>query len=160
MAATTISQGRDGSKNLAIKINLRTLSLYCDNSYSLTLSNIGEPSSIWIPRIKFSFKKRNKFPRRVFTPSIKRTTRQFYVEVVQKRQRNVLKSVMHVQICFSPTIFFLWQKNLPSMMTRRATQNSTQSVSSMLADDLCLLYCRLKSEVCMMASLNMLLMLI
>ena len=35
-----------------------------------------------------------------------------------------------------------------------------QLVSSMLADDLCLLYCRLKSEVFMTASLNMSLKLI
>ena len=41
------------------------------------------------------------------------------------------------------------------MMTGNTTQNSLQSVSSMLADDLCLLYCSLKSEVGMKASLNM-----
>ena len=35
----------------------------------------------------------------VFTSSIKRETRRFHVVVVQQRQRNVQKSVMHVQSC-------------------------------------------------------------
>ena len=119
------------------------------------------------PRVEFVgtnpvSKREIKFCCRLFTPSIKRLIRQFYDEVVQKRQRNVPKSVMHVPIFFPQLklFFFLWQTNIPSMMTRNTTQNSLQSVSSMLADDLCLLYCRLKSEVCMTASLNMSLKLI
>ena len=35
----------------------------------------------------------------VFTSSIKRETRWFHVVVVQQRQRNVEKSVMHVPSC-------------------------------------------------------------
>ena len=35
----------------------------------------------------------------MFTFSIKREIRHFYVVVVQKRQRNVQKSVMHVRSC-------------------------------------------------------------
>ena len=38
--------------------------------------------------------------RLVFTSSTKREIRQFHVVVVQWRQRNVQKSVMHVQSCF------------------------------------------------------------
>ena len=37
--------------------------------------------------------------RLVYTSSIKRETRWFHVVVVQQRQRNVQKSVMHVQSC-------------------------------------------------------------
>ena len=43
-----------------------------------------------------------KFRRCLFTFSIKREIRHFHVVVVQKRQRNVQKSVMHVQSwCFA-----------------------------------------------------------
>ena len=38
----------------------------------------------------------------VFTSSTKREIRQFHVVVVQRRQRNVQKSVMHVQSCCFP----------------------------------------------------------
>ena len=35
----------------------------------------------------------------MFTPSTKREIRQFHVVVVQRRQRKVQESVVHVQIC-------------------------------------------------------------
>ena len=38
----------------------------------------------------------------VFTSSTKREIRQFHVVVVQRRQRNVQKSMMHVQSCCTP----------------------------------------------------------
>ena len=95
------------------------------------------------PRVEFVgtnpvSKREIKFCCRLFTPSIKRLIRQFYDEVVQKRQRNVLKSVMLVPIFFPllKLFFFLWQTNIPSVMSRNTTQNSLQRVSSMLADDL------------------------
>ena len=37
-------QRRDGNENVALKVNLRSFSLYRDYSYPLTLSNVGEPS--------------------------------------------------------------------------------------------------------------------
>ena len=44
----------------------------------------------------------------VFTSSIKREIRHFHVVVVQRRQRNVQKSVMHVQsCCFSSPHFYI-----------------------------------------------------
>ena len=46
-----------------------------------------------------SLEREGKILRRVFTSSIKRAIRQFHVLVVQWRQRNALKSVMHVQSC-------------------------------------------------------------
>ena len=45
-----------------------------------------------------------KFRRRLFTFSIKHEIRHFFVVVVQKRQRNVQKSVMHVQSCCFKTV--------------------------------------------------------
>ena len=46
------------------------------------------------------FKKRKKIRRRLFTSPIEREIRYFHVVVVQWRQRNVQKSVMHdVQTC-------------------------------------------------------------
>ena len=46
-----------------------------------------------------SSERERKFRRRLFTSSIKREIRNFHVVVVQWRQRNVQKSVMHVQSC-------------------------------------------------------------
>ena len=43
-------QRRDGDKNVAWKLNLRSFSLYSDYSYPLTLSMVGEPSWSWISR--------------------------------------------------------------------------------------------------------------
>ena len=40
-----------------------------------------------------------KFDRCLFMPSLKRDIRHFHVEVVQKQERNVQKSVMYVQSC-------------------------------------------------------------
>ena len=43
-------QRRTSEENVALKVNLRSFSLYRDYSYLLTLSNVREPSRIWIPR--------------------------------------------------------------------------------------------------------------
>ena len=90
---------RDGSENVALKTNLRSFGLYRDYSSSHTLSNVGERCRSSIFRNIFKFRKRIKFRRRLFTSSIKSEIRQFHVVVVQKRQRNVSKSAMHVQSC-------------------------------------------------------------
>ena len=45
------------------------------------------------------FRMRKKISSRLFTSSIKREIRHFLVVVVQWRQRNVQKSMMHVQSC-------------------------------------------------------------
>ena len=37
-------QGRGGTDNVALKVNLRSFSLYRNYFYPLTLSNVGEPS--------------------------------------------------------------------------------------------------------------------
>jgi len=43
-------QRRNSKENVALKVNLRSFSLYRYYSYLLTLSNVREPSWIWIPR--------------------------------------------------------------------------------------------------------------
>ena len=56
-----------------------------------------------------------KFCRCLFTSSIKHEIRHFHVVVVQKRERNVQKSVMHVQsCCFAyKTYCFLTSRGCP-----------------------------------------------
>ena len=50
-------------------------------------------------RTASKFKKRKESCCLLFPSSTKREIRQFHVVVVQRRQRNVQKSVMHVQSC-------------------------------------------------------------
>ena len=60
-----------------------------------------EPYSRWVP-LKgpdSSSEREIKFRRCLFTSSVKREIRHFKVVVVQKRKRNVQKSVMHVGSC-------------------------------------------------------------
>ena len=50
-----------------------------------------------------------KFRRCLFTSSIKHKSKHFHVVVVQKRERNVQKSVMHVQsCCFAYKTYFFF----------------------------------------------------
>ena len=48
-----------------------------------------------------SLERERKIRRRLFALSIKPEIRHFHVVVVQWRQRNLQKSVMHVQSCFA-----------------------------------------------------------
>ena len=75
----------------------------------------------------------------VLTYFVKRVIRKFYVAIMQRRLRNVHKSVMHVESCFSDIshLFFssslcrsrrrclssllLWSRNCASMVTWRHT---------------------------------------
>ena len=53
-----------------------------------------------------SLKRERKIRRRLFTFSITREIRHFHVVVVKRRQRNVQKSVIHVQTgCFANQIY-------------------------------------------------------
>ena len=60
------------------------------------MSNVGEIS--W--GLHSSLERETKIRRRLFTSSAKREVRHFHVQIVQWRQRNAQKSVMHVQSCF------------------------------------------------------------
>ena len=84
-----------GIKEVAWNVNLRACNLYPDYSNSFILSNASE---LFLSRISSLERERN-LSCRLFTSSIKREIRHFPVVVVQWRQRNVQKSVMHVQSC-------------------------------------------------------------
>ena len=75
-------------------------SLYRDYSNSLTLSNASELVWSWmsINHIQV-YKEKQKFRHCLFTSSTKREIGHYHLVVVQWRQRNVQKSVMHVQSC-------------------------------------------------------------
>ena len=67
--------------------------------------------------------KENESRCRVFTSSTKREIRHFYVVVVQRLQRNVQKSVMHVQSCcfaklLKPIAFLTFSLTSPSSLLR------------------------------------------
>ena len=67
--------------------------------------------------------KENESRCRVFTSSTKRDIRHFYVVVVQRLQRNVQKSVMHVQSCcfaklLKPIAFLTFSLTSPSSLLR------------------------------------------
>ena len=71
-------------------------------------SNVGELSWSWILKNNISrFRKRRKFRHGLFTSSLKREVTHFHVVVVQWWQRNVQKSVLHVQ-CFFFAYWTYW----------------------------------------------------
>ena len=77
-------------------MNSHFFSLYRDYSSSLTLSNASELFCSWIS-IKH-IQERKNFVIYVYVLH-KREIRYFHVVVVQWRQRNIQKSVMHMQSC-------------------------------------------------------------
>ena len=121
-------------------MNLRSFSPYSDYSYPLTLSNVGEPPWSWISRNHSQGSKREiKFRRCLFTSSFNRKIRHLHVVVVQKQERNVQKSVMHVRsCCFAyQTNWFFWSSRcrprlwiFKSLITRqwRSTLRVIQSL--------------------------------
>ena len=97
---------------MSLKVNLRSFNLYCDSN-SLTLSNASE--LFWSPcqflQLYPSSERERNFRRCSFTSSIKREIGLFHVVVVQRHQRNVQKSMLHVKsCCFAySTYFFFWR---------------------------------------------------
>ena len=67
---------------------------------------------------RIQVRERMKFRRCLFTLCIKREIRHFHIAVVQKRQRNAQKSVIHVQrCCFAyQTYCFFLAFSLPSCL--------------------------------------------
>ena len=63
------------------------------------MSNVGESPWSWFLRDYTSFERERKIRFRLFTSSIQREIRHFQAVVVQWRQRNLQKSVLHVQSC-------------------------------------------------------------
>ena len=92
-------QRRNGKENFAEKVNLSSSSVYRDYSYPPILSNVGGPSWSGLQGTISKFRREIKFRRCSFTFSIPGEIRHFHLIVVQKRQRNIKKSVMRVQSC-------------------------------------------------------------
>ena len=68
--------------------------------------------------LKFRRRKENSIRHRLFTSSIKLEIRHCHVLVVKARQRNVQKSVMHVQrFCFAPQTYFFLTSLLPTPLS-------------------------------------------
>ena len=89
----------DGYENVTEKVNLRCLKLYRAYSIAFNSSNVGKFFRSWILKDCIQFQ---EISRKLssFVPVLdKREIRQFHVVVLQRRQRNVQKSVMHVQSC-------------------------------------------------------------
>ena len=78
----------DGYENVTQKVKSRCFKLYRAYSFSFNSSNVDNFLWIWILKDCIEVQKKKK-----------REIRYFHVVVVQRRQRNVQKSVMHVQSC-------------------------------------------------------------
>ena len=91
----------DGAKNVLFMMNSRCFKLCRVYSNSLKMSNVPRQISLelitWAPHS--SLDREKNIRHRLFTSSIKFAIRHFHVVIVQGRQRNVQKSVMHVQSC-------------------------------------------------------------
>ena len=70
--------------------------------FQATYQALGNLSGLESKGLNLSSGKKKKENCLVFTSSIKREIRQFHVVVVKQRQKNVQKSVMHVQNCCFP----------------------------------------------------------
>ena len=90
----------DGYENVTQKVNSHFLKLYRACSISFNSSNVGKFFWSWILKdsIKVQEMKKKSYCL-VYSFSTKREIMQFHVVVVQRRLRNVQKSVMHVQSC-------------------------------------------------------------
>ena len=73
--------------------------LYRPYSISFNLSNVSNFFRSWILKHKIKGQEKKTSRCLVFTSSTKREMRHFHVVVVPWWQRNVQKSMMHVQIC-------------------------------------------------------------
>ena len=87
-------------ENVTEKVNSRCLKLYCVSSMSFDSSNAGKFFSELNSKGLYQNSAKEKESCCLVFPSLtKYEIRHFHVIVVERRQRNVQKSVMHVQIC-------------------------------------------------------------
>ena len=86
-------------------MNLRSCSLCPDYCHPFTSSKVGELAALKLNAKEpyLSAEREIRFCRHLFTFSLKCKIMQFHVEIVQKRQRNIQKSVMRVQSCHFPS---------------------------------------------------------
>ena len=103
------------------KLNFAVLNLILLILFQATYQALGNFSGVDSKGLNLSSgKKKEENCCLVFTSSIKREIRQFHVVVVQRRQRNVQKSVMHVQNCCFPYLKLLLFRRYRSRRRRRA----------------------------------------
>ena len=94
--------GSHQTENVTQKVKLHCFKLHRSYSVSFICQMLGKFSGVKSERTASKFRKRKwKLLCYVFTFSFKpvREIRRFHVAVVQRRLRNVQKSVMHVQSC-------------------------------------------------------------
>ena len=86
-------------------MNLRSCSLCPDYCHPFTSSKVGELAALKLNAKEpyLSAEREIRFCRHLFTFSLKCKIMQFHVEIVQKRQRNIQKSVMRVRSCHFPS---------------------------------------------------------
>ena len=103
----------DGNENFSFKMSSRFGNLCRVYTNSLKMSNVGEFSRSWFLGDRIQVRER-KIRCRLFTSSIKRAIRHFYVKVMKWRQRKVQNGVMNVQsYCFAQQtycFFFKWKR--------------------------------------------------
>ena len=111
-----------------LKVNLRCLKLNRAYSISFNSSNVGQFfGGLNLKGLHQSSGKEKESCCLLFPSSTKREIRQFHVVVVQRRQRNLQKKVMHAQSCL-----FCWSKlisdflpfSLPSPSSFRKLPNN------------------------------------
>ena len=107
----------------------RYLTLYRAYSISFNSSNVGKLFWSWILTdcIKVQEKKRKESCCLVFPSSTRREIRHFHVVVVQRRQRNVQKSVMHVSSCCFANLNLLLFRRSRSRHRRRCLSSLLRS---------------------------------
>ena len=90
----------DSTKNVTFKMNLCFFKLCRVYSNWLKMSNVGKFPWSWnLGEPHSSLERERKICHRLFTSSITHAIRHFHVVVMQWQQRNVQKSMIHVQIC-------------------------------------------------------------
>ena len=99
LVAVTHSDDGDGSENVTFKMNWRFLNLsrLFQTAENIKYRRISLELISWGPHSSFEIERKIRY--RLFTSSIKREIRDFHAVVVQWRQRNVQKNVLHVQSC-------------------------------------------------------------
>ena len=109
----------DGYENITWKVNLCCFKLYRFYSILFNPPKVGKFFWSWILKDCIEVEEMKRKSSIVSTSYSKREIRHFDVVVVQRRQRNVQKSVMHVQSCKSNDIAFLpFSLPLPSSMLK------------------------------------------
>ena len=108
----------DGGEN-AQKVNSRSLKLHCDYHNSLTLSNVGKLFWSWILK-KFKFRERKRNLSSYVQVVDETWNLAIHFVVAQWRQRNVQKSVVHVQSCCFANLNLLlfWRSRCPRRCVR------------------------------------------